>query len=205
VVFPLCDQPAVVLHPGKEPFDFPAAAVAALWPSVLGLLFAVGPAGRDHLDSVFTHLLVQCIRVVGLVADQPFGQLVEEASGRTASTSRHSAGEAPLTDTARGRPSPEAIATILGPLPRLVGPTVKPPFWRSQRLHPRTLRPNAAFLAYADVWPSGAAPPQTCLCQPIAESAGGRSGREDTWPASSTAPPTTIPKATAISNASTAA
>ena len=82
VVFPLCDQPAVVLHPGKEPFDFPAAAVAALWPSVLGLLFAVGPAGRDHLDSVFTHLLVQRIRIVDLVANQPFGQLVGEASGQ---------------------------------------------------------------------------------------------------------------------------
>jgi hypothetical protein len=25
--------------------------------------------GRDHLDSILTHLLVQCIRVVGLVAD----------------------------------------------------------------------------------------------------------------------------------------
>ena len=28
-VFPSCDQSAVVLHPGKESFDFPAAAVAA--------------------------------------------------------------------------------------------------------------------------------------------------------------------------------
>jgi len=45
VVFPSCDQAAVVLHPGKEPFDFPAAAVAAQWPSILGLLFAIGPVG----------------------------------------------------------------------------------------------------------------------------------------------------------------
>ena len=44
-IFPSCDQPAVVLHPGKEPFDFPAAAVAAQWPSILGLLFAIGPVG----------------------------------------------------------------------------------------------------------------------------------------------------------------
>lgn len=47
---------------------------------------------------------------------------------RTASTGRHSAGEALATDMARGRPSPEAIATIMVPLPRLVGPTAKPFF-----------------------------------------------------------------------------
>ena len=103
---------------------------------------------------------------------------------RTASTSLHSAGEALSTATARGRPSPEAIATILVPLPRLVGPTAKPPFWRSQKSHPRTLRPGAACLAHADVWPAGAVPPRSYLRQPIAENAGGRSGREDTWPAS---------------------
>ena len=103
---------------------------------------------------------------------------------RTASTSLHSAGEALSTATARGRPSPEAIATILVPLPRLVGPTAKPPFWRSQKSHPRTLRPDGVCLAHADVWPAGAVPQPTCPHQPTAENAGGRSGTEDTWPAS---------------------
>jgi hypothetical protein len=29
VVFPSCDQTAVVVHPGKEPLDLPASAVSA--------------------------------------------------------------------------------------------------------------------------------------------------------------------------------
>ena len=59
VVFPPCNQSAVVLHPGKEPFHLPAAAVAAQRAAVLCFLLAVGPVGRDHFDAVFAHLLVQ--------------------------------------------------------------------------------------------------------------------------------------------------
>src|ERR1035438_94625 len=82
VVFPSCDQSAVVLHPGEEPFDFPTAAVAAQRAAILRLLLAVGSVGRDHFNAVLTHLLIQRIRVVGLVADQSRGQFVEEASGQ---------------------------------------------------------------------------------------------------------------------------
>jgi len=82
MVFPSCDQSAVVLHPGEEPFDFPTAAVAAQRAAILRLLLAVGSVGRDHFNAVLTHLLIQRIRVVGLVADQSLRQLVEEASGQ---------------------------------------------------------------------------------------------------------------------------
>ena len=82
VVFPSRDQSAVFLHPGKYALNFPATAVAAQRAAILSLLLAVGPVGRDHLDAVFAHLLVQRVRVVGLVADQSFGQLIEEASGQ---------------------------------------------------------------------------------------------------------------------------
>jgi len=82
VVFPSCDQSAVVLHPGKDAFDFPAAAIATQRAPVLGLVFAVDAVGRDHLDAIFTHLLVERVRVVCLVADQSFRQFVEKASGQ---------------------------------------------------------------------------------------------------------------------------
>jgi hypothetical protein len=59
VEFPPGDQPAVVLHPGKEPLDFPSAAIAAQRTAILCLPFAVGPVGRDHLDAVFIYLLVE--------------------------------------------------------------------------------------------------------------------------------------------------
>ena len=109
-----------------------------------------------------------------------WGNSSRKHPAKTASTSRHSAGEALSTDTARGRPSPEAIATIFVPLPRLVGPTAKPPFWRSRRSHPRTLHPGSAFLARADVLPTDVAVRPTCPHVPIAESAGDRFGTEDT-------------------------
>ncbi len=39
--------------------------------------------GRDHLDTVvFGQRLIQGVGIVGFVADQPFGQFVEEASGQ---------------------------------------------------------------------------------------------------------------------------
>ena len=50
-VFPSCDQPAVVLHPGKDPFDFPAAAIATQGTIDLCLMLALEPVGRDHLDA----------------------------------------------------------------------------------------------------------------------------------------------------------
>src|ERR1022692_21312 len=83
LVFPSRDESAEVVHPGEEAFHFPTSAVAPQLPSVLGLSFAVAAVGRDHLDSVLLgHLLIQGGRVVGLVTDQSFGQLIEEASGQ---------------------------------------------------------------------------------------------------------------------------
>ena len=81
-VFPSSDQSAVVLHPGKVPFHFPTTAVSTKGTPVLGLAFAVDTDGRDHLDTISTHLLVQRVRVLSLVADQAFRQLVEETAGQ---------------------------------------------------------------------------------------------------------------------------
>jgi hypothetical protein len=98
------------------------------------------------------------------------------------STSRHSAGEALSTETASGRLLPAAIGMIFVPLPRRVGPTAKPPFSRSRRLHPRTLLQDSAA-----PFPEGAGPaPVTrlpiCRCAPTVGIDGGRSGMGDTVP-----------------------
>jgi hypothetical protein len=82
-VFPSSDESAIVLHPGENPFDLPSAPVSAQRPAILGLPFAIGSVGRDHLNAIFLgQRLIECVRVVGLVADQSFGQLVEEAPGQ---------------------------------------------------------------------------------------------------------------------------
>ena len=69
------------------------------------------------------------------------------------------------------------------PLPRRVGPTARPLFWRSRRSHPRTPLPGSACPVHAAHAPAHAAPLPACPTAPTAGTAGGRSGTEDTFPA----------------------
>ena len=79
---PSSDQTAEVLHPGKQPFHFPAPLVTTQWAAILRFA-TVAPVGRDHLDAIlFVQGLVESVRIVRFVPDQPFGELVEEASGQ---------------------------------------------------------------------------------------------------------------------------
>src|SRR4051794_30446548 len=112
------------------------------------------------------------------------GSSSRKLPARTYSTSWHSAGEALSTDTARGRLLAAAIAMIFVPLPRRVGPSAEPPFWRSRKWHQRTPLPGSAFLARADAGQVPSAPIPVCRCGPTAESDDGMSDRADTSPAS---------------------
>jgi hypothetical protein len=79
VVFPSGDEPAGVVEPGKEPFDFPATTIAAQRPAVLG---APPPRAirRDHLDAVLVAQLgVEQITVVPTIPDQSRREFAEEA------------------------------------------------------------------------------------------------------------------------------
>jgi hypothetical protein len=124
------------------------------------------------------------------------GSSSRKLPARTPSTSWHSAGEALSTDTARGRLLSAAIATIFVPLPRRVGPTAKPPFWRLRRSHLQTPLPDSACLAYVAARPEVSAPLLTSRCAPTAGTGDGRSGRADTSPAAhATAHPCPAPTA----------
>ena len=82
VVFPSGDEAAEVVHPGEESLHLPPSSVAAQLASVLGFASAP-PVGRDQLDSILLgQFRVERIRVVGFVADQPGGELVEETAGQ---------------------------------------------------------------------------------------------------------------------------
>ncbi len=71
------------MHPGKEPFDLPSSSISPQWSAVLGLAFPLAPVGRDHLDAVFGgELFVERVRVVGLVADEPWGEFFDKACGQ---------------------------------------------------------------------------------------------------------------------------
>lgn len=72
-------QAPEVLQPPEEPFDLPAAAVAAELPPVL-LVVAPGTAvGRDELDPALGQPGIELVAVVALVADQARDLAPEEA------------------------------------------------------------------------------------------------------------------------------
>ncbi len=82
VELPSRDEPAEVVHPGEEPFAFPALLVATKFAPVLGFAPITAVRG-DHLDAVFIlELLVELVRVVSLVPDQSSGEFIEKASGK---------------------------------------------------------------------------------------------------------------------------
>ena len=82
VVFPTGDEAAEAVHPGKQPLHFPAPAIATKRASVLTLA-APPTVGRNQLDAIlFGELLVEFVRIVGFVADEPSREFVEEASGK---------------------------------------------------------------------------------------------------------------------------
>jgi len=65
VIFPSGDEAAEVVHPRKEPLDFPASAIAAQLASILAPA-PVAPVGRDHLNAVFLlERAVERVRIVG--------------------------------------------------------------------------------------------------------------------------------------------
>ncbi len=83
VIFPSCDEAAEVLHPCKQPFHFPSSAISPQPAPILRLLPAAATVRSDHFDVVFGgEPLVERVRVVSFVADEPGGQLIEEASGK---------------------------------------------------------------------------------------------------------------------------
>ena len=83
VIFPVADESAEIVEPGKEALDFPAPAVTAQFAAVLGtLVAAVVLVGRDEPDAVFLpEALIERIAVVGAVADHSFWFGAREALG----------------------------------------------------------------------------------------------------------------------------
>lgn len=183
MVFPSGDEAAEVVHPGEEPFDLPAFSVAAKRSSIL--CFAAIPAvGCDHLDAVFGfECCVERVRVIGLVADQPRGEFVEEAAGEhffdKVAFRRRSA----LHRYGDWKTVISGDSDDLRALARRVGPTARPPFLRSRRLHPRTPPRYSTSLARATAWPTASEPLPACPRESTAGTGDGRSGTEGISPA----------------------
>src|SRR3970040_124519 len=75
VKLPAREQSAEVMQPGEEPFDLPAAAIAAECSAILGSILAVAAIRSDHADAVLApQLSVERIAVVSRIANHPFGR-----------------------------------------------------------------------------------------------------------------------------------
>jgi len=97
----------------------------------LGLvLLSVLAVRGDHLDTLLGERFVEQFGVVGLVPDQPFGLLGDEPAVQYIPTRVTSCWLALVAYTETGRLEQSASAVSFLPLPRLVFPTARPPFWR---------------------------------------------------------------------------
>jgi hypothetical protein len=73
------DKSAIVLQPGKEPFDFPAALIAPKRAPILGEIDPIRPMRGDQFDTAGGKGLVEAVAVIGRIADEPRGIVSEEA------------------------------------------------------------------------------------------------------------------------------
>jgi hypothetical protein len=74
LIFPAANQTAEVMEPGKEPLDFPAAAVPAQLATILSVFAAANVlVRRDESNAVFSpQTLVERVAVVSTVTDHSF-------------------------------------------------------------------------------------------------------------------------------------
>src|SRR5512146_1864684 len=107
------------------------------------------------------------------------GSSLRKLPARTSSRSWHSLGDALWTLTARGRLLAAAIARILVPLPRRVGPTAKPLFSRWQTWRQQTPLPDSVCPPHADVLPADARLLPICRSGPTAGNGDDRFETED--------------------------
>ena len=128
------DQSPEIAEPGEESLNFPPPSVPAKRAAILHLgTGAIAAMGRNHLDAQQLQSFTQRIRIVALVPDQPAGEVVHEAGVKGGSDEVTSLSEAEAAHAERGRPERSATAMSFVPLPRLVGPTHPPLFWRPRR------------------------------------------------------------------------
>ena len=80
VVFPAGHEAPRLMEPRKEPFDFPAASIAAKRSAILSEMLSVRAMRGNHLDAVLcAELLIERVRIVAAVANQSGREFSEEA------------------------------------------------------------------------------------------------------------------------------
>jgi len=80
IFIPYHDPPEIV-EPGEEAFNLPASSISPERSPILRIrLFPPALVRRNHLDAQAGQPLIQWVAVIGLVADEPFGQPEEKTA-----------------------------------------------------------------------------------------------------------------------------
>ncbi len=124
--FPPDAKAPVVLQPRNSAFDSPTTFVATQGAAVLRDA-SVGSVGRDEFHALQGEFFIQGIAVVGLVADDSFGQLGDEHEAEEFLDQAASCGLAGAVLTANGSPLASTKIMIFTPFPAFVQPIPTPP------------------------------------------------------------------------------
>jgi hypothetical protein len=129
VVFPSVDDPAVVLEPGEQALDLPAAFVAAQRPPVPGLASARRQMRRDELDSaLLAKPRVEAVAVVGPISNQTVRCMLEEVVVEGLLDEGDFMRRSACNPTGDRKTSAVCNRHDLGPLPTLGLPDPRAPF-----------------------------------------------------------------------------
>jgi|SRR5579884_1878373 len=129
MIFVTYHQSAEVEQPGKEPFDFPAAQIAAQWPAILRAYATVGLVGRNQLRAVLLQeLFIQSVAVVGFVTNQPLWHLGHNARFQRGWHQFHFSRRSAFCPQGERKTMAVCNAHDLGPLAPLGFPDMSPPF-----------------------------------------------------------------------------
>src|SRR5512146_2899519 len=129
VVLIAIDEAAEPVQPGKQPFHLPAFLVSAQRSSILGL--APSPTvGCDQLNVVLgLELLVEPVRIVGFVPDEPRREFPEEAASKDFFEELALVGRSTLDTDGERKTVSSGDSEDFSPLASPRGPHGKAPFF----------------------------------------------------------------------------
>ena len=183
VVFPSGDEAAEVVHPGEEPFHFPASTVAAQFASVLSLASALSGSARSVRCRIRVEFFVERVRVVGLVADEPGGKFVEEASGKNLFHKLALGWRSALDRYGERKTVISGDSDDLRALAAAGGADGEAPFLALAKVASTNASSRFSWPRSCRCLPAASAPVPASRSAPTAGTCDGRSGRVDTSPA----------------------
>jgi hypothetical protein len=197
VVFSSGEDSAESLHPCEEPFHFPSPAISPKFATILSLVSTTAPVRGNHFDVVFVgKLLVERVRVVGFIADEPGGELIEEAAGKNVFHKLALGWRSAFDRYCERKTVISGDSDDFRAFSAAGGTNGIAPFLALAKVASTNLLPDSACLAHTVARPVVSAPLPTSRCAPTAGTGDGRSGRVDTSPATrAIAHPCPAPKA----------